>query len=58
MLLRVYPVGIPAMYSVMLWQQRATLRDTGAMAREDANGNPKTGHLDFLVAAYKTEFYW
>jgi len=54
----IYPVGIPAMYAVMLYQSRRTLSNATAMNREEATGFPTTGHLHFLVEAYKPSYYW
>jgi len=54
----VYPVGIPAMYAVMLYKKRRTLSNATAMNREKGTGFPTTGHLKFLVEAYKPSYYW
>ena len=45
--------GIPVFYGALLFKSRETLRDSGAMGRELANGFPTVGHLMFLVEAYK-----
>jgi hypothetical protein len=49
----VYPVGIPAMYAVLLFGHRKLLADKDAMEREAAHNFPKTGHIVFLIEAYK-----
>jgi len=53
----VYPVGIPLMYYVMIYRQRRILSDEALVEAERANGSPTIGHLDFLVAPYKSEHY-
>jgi len=54
----VFPVGIPLTYGTLLWRHRATLSDPSALASEVSKGSPATGHLAFLVEAYKPEYYW
>ena len=43
-MIAVYPIGIPALYAVMLWRNRKTLGNHAAMEREAANGWP-TVHI-------------
>ena len=50
--------GIPVMYATLLRKHRALLSDPVALAEEEAAGYPTTGHLLFLVSAYKPEFYY
>ena len=45
--------GIPTFYGALLFKNRKTLRDSGAMGRELANNFPTVGHLVFLVDSYK-----
>ena len=42
----------------MLWKARDTVGDHKAMAREASFGNPKTGHLSFLIESYTPKFYY
>ena len=42
----------------MLWQAKDTVSDDKAMAREAMFGNPKTGHLSFLVESYIPKYYY
>ena len=58
MMILIYPIGIPLGYYVLLRGHRDTLSDPEAMAREMAYHNPTTGHLEFLISAYKEDFYW
>ena len=57
----IYPVGIPAMYYVLLTGSKAILSDPKEMAREAANEKvpfPRVGHLTFLTDSYKPEYYY
>jgi hypothetical protein len=54
----VYPIGIPLMYSVLLYSRRSILRDVEAIAREERTGSPNIGHLSFLISGYKPEMYY
>ena len=53
----IYPVGIPLLYYVMIYQHRRILSDEALVVAERGNGSPNIGHLDFLVAPYKAEHY-
>ena len=53
-----YPIGIPLSWSVMLYRKRHTLKDANAMKREAMFGEPKTGHLAFLVESYTPNYYY
>jgi hypothetical protein len=54
----IYPMGIPLMYSVLLYSRRSILRDVEAIAREERMGSPNIGHLSFLISGYKPELYY
>mmetsp|Transcript_86908 Transcript_86908/g.168344 ORF Transcript_86908/g.168344 Transcript_86908/m.168344 type:complete len:312 (-) Transcript_86908:193-1128(-) len=54
----VYPVGIPFMYAVLLWSNRAVLSDQASLDREAKVGYPTVGHLKFLFEAYSPEYYF
>jgi len=54
----IYPVGIPSMYAVLLWQNREVLRDPEARENEAENDYPTIGHLVFLIESYKPEMYF
>mmetsp|Transcript_38085 Transcript_38085/g.85056 ORF Transcript_38085/g.85056 Transcript_38085/m.85056 type:complete len:411 (-) Transcript_38085:203-1435(-) len=58
LMILVFPIGIPLIYWMMLWEMRETLTSPSSVDREMANGAPTIGHLSFLVDAYKPEFYW
>jgi hypothetical protein len=49
----VFPVGIPSMYACLLFAYRGMLGDVEAMELEETNDFPITGHLKFLIEAYK-----
>jgi len=57
-MLLVYPLGIPLLYAGLLFEHRDVLGNNEAMDREAANGFPTTGHLLFLIEAYKTEYLY
>ena len=57
-MLCVYPLGIPLVYSVMLWSQRHILADSVLLAAEEEQGFPNVGGLLFLVEAYTPEYFW
>eukprot|EP00614_Pseudopedinella_elastica_P022796 CAMPEP_0172644010 /NCGR_PEP_ID=MMETSP1068-20121228/238987_1 /TAXON_ID=35684 /ORGANISM="Pseudopedinella elastica, Strain CCMP716" /LENGTH=1130 /DNA_ID=CAMNT_0013458191 /DNA_START=782 /DNA_END=4171 /DNA_ORIENTATION=- len=54
----VYPIGIPLIWSVMLYRSRHILKDVRAMKREAMFGEPRVGHLSFLVESYLPKFYY
>jgi len=54
----VYPIGIPCGWAAMLYVKQDILVDEKAMNREAMFGNPKTGHLSFLVESYKPKYYY
>jgi len=58
LMLLVYPLGIPLLYAGLLFEHRDVLGNNEAMDREAANGFPTTGHLLFLIEAYKTEYLY
>jgi len=57
-MIMVYPVGIPMSWMTMLWISRETLSSDKAMNREALFGNPKTGHVSFLVESYVPKYYY
>mmetsp|Transcript_10614 Transcript_10614/g.24708 ORF Transcript_10614/g.24708 Transcript_10614/m.24708 type:complete len:248 (+) Transcript_10614:4194-4937(+) len=57
-MIAVYPVGIPLLYSALLWAHRGTLVDPAAMIRERENSSPTIGHLNFLIDAYKPDHFY
>ena len=54
----IYPLGIPLLYSVLLFKKKHMLCDSKAMDTEMARGFPQTGHLTFLIKSYKAENYF
>jgi hypothetical protein len=54
----VYPVGIPLMYALLLFNNRKVLSDSAAMAAEEVEDFPRIGHALFLVEAYRPECYF
>lgn len=54
----IYPIGIPVMYACLLWQQRVILCNSEYVRNEATSGNPNIGHLYFLSASWKPEFYF
>jgi len=53
----IYPFGIPCLYAVVLSQQHKILSSAEAVAWEETNDYPRTGHVTFLFVAYKPEYY-
>jgi len=58
LMILLYPLGIPALYFAMLWSKKHLLSDPEYMKRAEVNGFPATGHIIFLVEAYKPSYYW
>ena len=54
----IYPVGIPAMYTTMLFSKRHILSSWDEIKREEAMGNPTIGHVTFLVKSYEPKYYY
>ena len=54
----VYPIGIPAIYAVLLWKKRDTLGDEAAMEKEREEGYPTVGYLTFLFQSYVASSYY
>ena len=54
----IYPIGIPLLYFVLLWEHRRVLSNEEKMKEEAEDHFPTTGHILFLVEAYKYECYW
>ena len=54
----IYPAGIPLLYFVLLWKHRKVLSNEDQMKKEAEDHFPTTGHILFLVEAYKYEYYW
>ena len=48
----IFPVGIPTIYAVLLWQRRETFESPLLMEREERMNNPTIGHLQFLYETY------
>ena len=46
------------MYAVLLWSNRAVLKDQTALDREAKVGYPTVGHLKFLFESYTPEYYY
>jgi hypothetical protein len=58
LMILIYPIGIPALYYVMLRSHRDILRDPEAIAAEEAAGFPNVGHVNFLIEGYEPLFYY
>ena len=54
----IYPIGIPALYAASLWRNRDILSDDSKLQLEETAGYPNIGHVRFLTAGYRREFYW
>jgi hypothetical protein len=63
-LLLLYPVGVPLLYSVLLCHSRKRLNgelQSGTTAKEiieSRNADPRVQHLSFLVISYKPSCWW
>ena len=49
----IYPIGIPLMYTILVWKSYRFLSDQDIVDREADKGNPHIGHLIFLTDACK-----
>ena len=59
-MLLVYPIGIPALYFILLDRCRDILSDPHELAIEGMNEkvpDPRIGHVTFLTDSYTPEFY-
>ena len=54
----IYPIGIPLMYWIMVWQHHEILSDADAVTEEIRNGMPNISHVLFLVETYEEQYYW
>eukprot|EP00613_Pedinella_sp_CCMP2098_P051162 CAMPEP_0171819638 /NCGR_PEP_ID=MMETSP0992-20121227/2322_1 /TAXON_ID=483369 /ORGANISM="non described non described, Strain CCMP2098" /LENGTH=558 /DNA_ID=CAMNT_0012433939 /DNA_START=1066 /DNA_END=2742 /DNA_ORIENTATION=- len=54
----VYPIGIPALYSTLLFKNKDLLSNPDSMFREQESFYPNVGHIVFLVDPYQTDFFW
>ena len=60
LMLLVYPIGIPALYFILLDRCRDILSDPHELAIEGMNEkvpDPRIGHVTFLTDSYTPEFY-
>jgi hypothetical protein len=58
----VWPLGVPLIFTVLLWRQRRILNPEGKMTVEEAEAarskSMQVAHTSFLWAAYECRCYW